>query len=315
MPAVSRSMRLTDRGIYWVLATVLAAAGLIPEFRSLGNLANVATQSAALAVLALGQTFVILCGLIDLSVGQLTGLIVVLVCDVAAGREAMTAPVLLLAIGLGAGSGAITGLLNNRLRIHPLILTFGTMSVLQGIVFTYTDRSVGRAPAAIAWLADGRLLGLPVAPLLVLLLAAGAHVTLTRTRFGMHVHAVGGGRDNARRAGIDTDPVAATVFVISGVGGSIGGLLVAGRLGVGYPHAGAGFELDAIVAVELEPGTSLAGGRGSVAGTVAAVLLLGLTNNVLNLLQISSFIQMLVKGLIVIGAILVNQPGGRRAFA
>src|SRR2546428_30871 len=210
MPAVSRSMRLTDRGIYWVLATVLAAAGLIPEFRSLGNLANVATQSAALAV--------------------------------------------------------------------------------------------------------GRLLGLPVAPLLVLLLAAGAHVTLTRTRFGMHVHAVGGGRDNARRAGIDTDRVAATVFVISGVSASIGGLLVAGRLGVGYPHAGAGFELDAIVAVVLG-GTSLTGGRGSVAGTVAAVLLLGLTNNVLNLLQISSFIQMLVKGLIVIGAILVNQPGGRRAFA
>src|SRR5437660_1521688 len=226
MPVVSRSMRLTDRGIYWVLAAALAAAGLIPEFRSLGNLANVATQSAALAVLAVGQTFVILCGLIDLSVGQLTGLIVVLVCD----------------------------------------------------------------------------------------LAAGAHVTLTRTRFGMHVRAVGGGRDNARRAGIDTDRVAATVFVISGVSAAIGGLLVAGRLGVGYPHAGAGFELDAIVAVVLG-GTSLAGGRGSVAGTVAAVLLLGLTNNVLNLLQISSFIQMLVKGLIVIGAILVNQPGGRRAFA
>src|SRR5437773_10962941 len=110
MPAVSRSMRLTDRGIYWVLATVLAAAGLIPEFRSLGNLANVATQSAALAVLALGQTFVILCGLIDLSVGQLTGLIVVLVCDVAAGQDAMTAPAPLLALGLGAASGAITGL-------------------------------------------------------------------------------------------------------------------------------------------------------------------------------------------------------------
>src|SRR5438046_2173471 len=169
MPVVSRSMRLTDRGIYWVLAAALAAAGLIPEFRSLGNLANVATQSAALAVLAVGH---------------------------------------------GAGSGAVTGLLNNRLRIHPLILTFGTMSVLQGIVFTYTDRSVGRAPAAIAWLADGRLLGLPVAPLLVLVLAAGAHVTLTRTRFGMHVRAVGGGRDNARRAGIDTDRVAATVIVI-----------------------------------------------------------------------------------------------------
>jgi len=314
MPAVSRWTRLTDRGIYWVLATALAAAGLIPEFRSLGNLTNVATQSAALAVLALGQTFVILCGLIDLSIGQLTGLIVVLVCDVAAGRDAMTAPALLLAMGVGAGSGAVTGLLNNRLRIHPLILTFGTMSVFQGIIFTYTDRSVGRVPGPIAWLADGRLLGLPVALLLVLLLAGGARITLTRRRFGIDVRAVGGSRDNARRAGIDTDRVAANVFVISGVSAAIGGLLVAGRLGVGYPHAGAGFELDAIVAVVLG-GTSLAGGRGSVAGTLAAVLLLGLANNVLNLLQISSFIQMLLKGLIVIGAILINQPGRRRAFA
>src|SRR5205814_10612235 len=102
MPAVSRWTRLTDRGIYWVLATALAVAGLIPEFRSLCNLTNVATQSAALAVLGLGQTFVILCGLIDLSIGQLTGLIVVLVCDVAAGRDAMTAPALLLAMGVGA---------------------------------------------------------------------------------------------------------------------------------------------------------------------------------------------------------------------
>src|SRR5207247_10667018 len=106
MPAVSRSMRLTDRGIYWVLATVLAAAGLIPDFRSLGNLANVATQSAALAVLALGQTFVILCGLLDLSVGQLTSLIVVLVCAVAAGRDALTATVRLRALGLGGARGA-----------------------------------------------------------------------------------------------------------------------------------------------------------------------------------------------------------------
>ncbi len=314
MPPARRSARLTERGIYGVLALALGAAGVIPEFRAPDNLANVATQSTALAVLALGQTFVILGGLIDLSIGQLAGLIVVVVCDAGAGRDAMAAPAILLALGLGAGSGLVTGLLNNRLRIHPLILTFGLMSVLQGVIFTYTDRSVGRVPPAIAWLADGRLLGLPVAPLLVLVLAAGAHLTLTRTRFGLHVHAVGGSRDNARRAGIDTERVVASVFVISGLSAAVAGLLLAGRLGVGYPHAGAGFELDAIVAVVLG-GTSLAGGRGSIAGTLAAVLLLGLASNVLNLLQISSFVQMLLKGLIVIGAILVNQPGRRSAFA
>ncbi len=314
MPAVSRPTRLTERGIYWVLVLALGAAGLIPDFRTLDNLANVATQSAALAVLSLGQTFVILCGLIDLSVGQLAGLIVVVVCDVAAGRSAMTAPAILLALGTGAGSGALTGLLATRLRIHPLILTLGMMSALQGVIFTYTDRSVGRVPAPIGWLADGRLLGLPVAPLLVLVLAAGAHLTLTRTPFGLHVHAVGGGRENARRAGIDVDRVAGSVFVISGVSAALAGLLLAGRLGVGYPHAGAGLELDAIVAVVLG-GTSLAGGRGGIAGTLAAVLLLGLANNALNLLQISSFIQMLLKGLIVIGAILVSESRRPRALA
>lgn len=314
MRLVTRAARITDGGIYLVLALALAVAASIPEFRSLQNLANVATQSAALGILAVGQTVVVLCGLIDLSVGQLIGLIVVLTCDVMAGRPSMSGPAVLLALGLGAGTGAVTGLLNNRLRVHPLILTFGMMSVLQGVVFTYTDRSVGRVSPAITWLADGRLLGAPVAPLLVVALAALGHLGLTRTRFGLHVHAVGGNPDHARRAGIDTARVALAAFVISGSTAGIAALLVAGRLGTGYPHAGAGFELDAIVAVVLG-GTSLAGGRGSIPGTLAAVLVLGLTNNVLNLLQISSFIQMLLKGLIVIGAILVNQPSRRSAAA
>jgi predicted amidohydrolase len=116
MLPVARATRLSDRGIYWVLAFGLAVAAFIPEFRSLHNLGNVATQSAALGILAVGQTFVVLCGLIDLSVGQLTGLIVVLTCDLMAGRPAMTAPAVLLALGLGMGAGAVTGLLNNRLR-------------------------------------------------------------------------------------------------------------------------------------------------------------------------------------------------------
>lgn len=314
MGRVARATRLTGGGIYAVLALALGVAAFIPEFRSLHNLGNVATQSAALGILAVGQTFVVLCGLIDLSVGQLTSLIVVLACDVMAGRPSMAGPAVLLALGLGVGTGAVTGLLHNRLRIHSLILTFGMMSVLQGAVFTYTDRSVGRVSPAIAWLADGRLLGVPVAPLLIVALATLGHLALTRTRFGLHVYAVGGNPDNARRAGIDTAGIALAAFVISGFTAGIAGLLVAGRLGTGYPHAGAGFELDAIVAVVLG-GTSLAGGRGSIPGTLAAVLLLGLTNNVLNLLQISSFIQMLLKGLIVIGAILINQPLRRSATA
>jgi len=294
-----------------LLLAVLAAVIGVPDFNTKENLGNVVTQSAALGVLAIGQTFVILCGLIDLSVGQLLGLIVVLSCDLASGRPEWFVAAMALALGLGAACGAVTGLLNNWLRVHPLILTFGLLSVLQGTIFLYTDRSVGQAPPQFAWLANARLGGLPAAALVLLLITATAHLVLTRTAIGRHVYAVGGNEEHARRAGINTPGVKLFVFVMSGLGAGLAAVLVAGRLGTGFPNAGTGYELDAIVAVVLG-GTSLAGGTGNVIGTVAAAFVLGLINNSLNLLQISSFVQILVKGLIVIGAILLNQPAGDR---
>lgn len=306
--------RVAGRGIVWALLGATGGALLIPEFRTVENVANVARQSAALGALAIGQTFVVLCGAIDLSVGQLAGLIVVLTCDLMAGRAVMTLPAVVLALTLGVGVGTLTGILGVCLRVHPLILTFGMLSILQGVIFTYTDRSVGRASPAVAWLADGTLLGVPTAPLVVLALATLAHQVLTRTRFGLHVSAVGGSPENARRAGIETGRITVAVFTISGLSAGIAGLLLAGRLRTGYPHAGTGLELDAIVAVVLG-GTSLAGGRGTIIGTVVAVLLLGVASNALNLLQVSSFLQMLVKGLIVIGAILVSEGQVRGASA
>jgi ribose/xylose/arabinose/galactoside ABC-type transport system permease subunit len=122
--------------------------------------------------------------------------------------------------------------------------------------------------------------------------------------------AVGGSEENARRAGIDADRIKLIAFTLSGLSAGIAGILLAGRLGTGYPNAGVGYELDAIVAVVLG-GTALAGGRGTIAGTIAAVLVLGVTSNLLNLLEVSAFVQMLIKGLIVILAILINQPARR----
>lgn len=286
---------------------VVLAAAYIPEFRSLGNVINVLNQSAALGILAVGQTFVIIAGLLDLSVGMLIGLIVVLTSDLMDGQSSATIPAVLVALALGCAVGALNGFLNNRLRIHPLILTFGMLSVLQGVIFVYTDRSVGRVSPEFSWMANGTVAGVPFSAVLLALVTCFAYLLLNRTRFGQHVFAVGGNEDNARRAGIDTARIKLSTFVISGFSAGLAGILVAGRLGTGYPNAGAGFELDAIVAVVLG-GTSLAGGRGTVFGTVAAVFILGLASNILNLLEISSFVQMLVKGLIVIVAILANQP-------
>jgi ribose/xylose/arabinose/galactoside ABC-type transport system permease subunit len=294
-------------GIYGLLAGVLVAAlAFVPGFAAATNLSNVVTQSAALGLVAIGQTFVIAGGLIDLSVGQLLGLSVVLTCALTEGRSDLLLPVLAAMVAMGIAVGVVHGALVNRFRIEPLILTFGTLSILQGLIFTYTDRSVGQAPSELVWLANGRLLGLPVAGAVLLAFAALAHLLLRRTRFGLRLLAIGGDADSARRAGVDVERIRLLAFVLSGVGATLAGLLIAGRLGTGYPNAGQGFELDAIVAAVLG-GASLAGGRGTIAGTVAAVLLLGVISNILNLLEVSAFVQTFAKGLIVVGAIVATR--------
>ena len=296
-------------GIYWLLLlTVLSAAIYLPNFRSYENLTNILNQSASLAVLSVGQTFVILCGLIDLSVGQLLGLVVVLGCALMAPQSAGTIAALGVSLGLGAAVGAANGLLNNLLRIHPLILTFGTMGIFQGIIFVFTDRSVGTASPIVVWLANGQLGGLPVPAILLAIITAGAYLILQHTRFGRHIYAVGGNEENARRVGVNVQRVKFLAFVMSGLSAGLAGILVAGRIGTGYPNAGIGFELDAIVAVVLG-GTSLAGGVGSVIGSAVAAVALGVASNLFNLLGISVFVQMLVKGVIVIAAVLFNQVG------
>lgn len=296
-----------------LLALVVLSAAAIPAFRTADNLANVVTQAAALGLVAIGQTFVIVGGLIDLSVGQLLGLAVVLICAFMNGHAEQTVPALLLAVGLGGGIGIVNGWLLNLLRIHPLILTFGMLSILQGAIFTYTDQSIGAASPQVTWLANGRVAGVPVALIVLVVVAVAGHLVLTRTRFGQGLRAAGGHAENARRAGVDIPRVRLLAFMLSGLSAGLGAILVAGRLGSGYPNAGQGFELDAIVAVVLG-GTSLAGGRGSVPGTVAAVLLLTAVSNVLNLLEVSSFVQMFAKGLIVVVAVLVGRRPSRRVW-
>ena len=299
-------------GIYGLLAVVVVAALVfVPGFAAATNLANVVTQSAALGLVAIGQTFVIAGGLIDLSAGQLLGLSVVLSCALSEGRSELLLPVLAAMVAMGAAVGVVHGTLVNRFRVEPLILTFGTLSILQGLIFAYTDRSVGQAPAELVWLANGRVLGVPVAGVVLLGVAALAHLLLRHTRFGLRLLATGGDPDSARRAGVDVKRIRLLAFVLSGVGATLAGLLIAGRLGTGYPNAGQGFELDAIVAAVLG-GASLAGGRGTIAGTVAAVLLLGVISNVLNLLEVSAFVQTFAKGVIVVGAIVATRARSGR---
>ncbi|MBS3651725.1 ABC transporter permease [Pseudaminobacter sp. 19-2017] len=295
--------------IYWALVG-LALVGIFaaPQFRTLSNLANILEQSGTLAVLALGQAFVIAGGMIDLSVGQLVGLITVVACMMFEAYPGMGFLVVVACLGLAALVGLVNGELINRLRMSPLILTFGMLSVLQGFIFMLTDRSIGEAAPFIAFLSNGRVGGIPVSLVLVALVAIGTYYALQRSIFGWHLLAMGNSAESARKAGLNLFSLTRIVFLVSGLCAGVAGLLVAGRLGTGFPNAGNGLELDAIVAVVLG-GTPLKGGRVSVLGILGAVLFLGVLNNLLNLLQVPAFTQIVVKGVIVIIAILADRPG------
>lgn len=314
MSLLSRAFSTLPR-IYWaLLILLLTGAALIPEFRSLSNFANILDQSAAAAILALGQAFVIAGGLIDLSVGQLVGLIVVVSCMAFEAYPGLGVPVALGALVLGALVGVLNGALITRLRMPPLILTFGMLSILQGAIFMLTDRSVGQVPGWIGSLGNGRIAGLPVSLIPVAVCALLAWFVLQRSVFGWHLLAMGNSAEGARKAGLDPAALTRWAYLVSGLAAGIAALLVAGRLGTGFPNAGSGFELDAIVAVVLG-GTPLKGGRVSVVGILGAVLFLGVLGNILNLLQVPAFTQMLIKGLIVIAAILADRPGRQAAVA
>jgi ribose/xylose/arabinose/galactoside ABC-type transport system permease subunit len=294
--------------IVWALL-VLAGFGsaTIPQFRTFANIMNVLEQSATLAFLAIGQAFVIAGGLIDLSVGQLVGLTTVVAC---LGFEAYPGWSLLVVAGcllLGGTVGIVNGELVNRLRTPPLIVTLGMLSVLQGFIFMLTDRSVGKTVPGIDFLANGRVLGVPASLFLVLLFGIAAYYVLQRSVFGWHLLAMGNSAPSSRKAGIDIAGLTRTAYAVSGLCAAVAAMVLAGRLGTGFPNAGDGLELDSIVAVVLG-GTPLKGGRVNIVAILCAVLFVGTLNNILNLLQVPAFTQILVKGVVVILAILSDRP-------
>lgn len=302
--------RFRGQGVWLLLGVVAGIAALsAPAFAEWGNLSNVLRQASVLGLLAIGQTFVVAAGMIDLSVGLNAGLVVVLACSMSADGWSMLS-VTLAMLMLAMTVGLLNGLLVTQLGVDSLIATFGMLSILQGTIFTITDRSVGSAGEALKWLADADIHGLPVSAIFLAAVAAIAHLVFARTRFGHHLLAVGGNVDAARRVGIPVVRIRNGCFLMAGLFAGAGGLLLAGRLGTGYPLAGVGLELDSIVAVVLG-GTALAGGRGSVIRSLAGVLVLVIVSNAMNLLGISAFVQTFVKGLIVMLAILANRGSVR----
>jgi ribose/xylose/arabinose/galactoside ABC-type transport system permease subunit len=298
----------------WVALVVTLVVGVVavPNFATAANADAVLRQAAVLGVVALGQTFVVLTGGIDLSVGMLMGLVTVLANGIMNGDPGLMLPVVAVALLCGLVTGVANGLGIVIARVDPLIVTLAMLSVLQGAIFLYTDRTVGSAPVEFRELAYGSLGPVPIPAIILGVLAIAAWLILDRTPFGRYVMALGGDAQSARRAGIPVDRVRLGAYVTCSLLAAVAGLLLAARLGSGFTGAGAGFELSSIVAVVVG-GTALSGGRGGVWGTVAAVLLLTMLATMLNLLGISPFAQRVINGVVIVVAVAVYTSARRES--
>lgn len=305
----SRSIvaRLTDEGlIVWIIASVVVVFSATQSdlFLTSRNAANLFGQLVPLGLVTVGQTFAILAGSIDLSVGATVKLTTLLTAGLIDGHTARVMPVTLLVLGVGASIGAANGLLITRLRVSPFIVTLGTWSVLNGIAFAYSVTPVGSIPSSMVNLAFTTIGPFPLPFLSFAALAIMSGWVLRNTVFGSHVYAVGGDPIVARRGGIEQGPVFMRVMIVCSVFAAMAGIMQATRAGVGTPSAGNGLELASITAVVLG-GISIFGGRGRMRGAVGGAFLLALIGNSLNILGVSSVATRLVRALVILGAVAV----------
>ena len=294
-----------------LVVVVLAMAVLSPVFLSTRNLANVLSQTAAIAVLALAQLLVIVTRGIDLSVGSTIALSAVVGALV---FEAVpSGPLVVLAI---LGTGMVVGVVNGTVYVwgripHPFIVTLATLSVARGLALWLSGGQPRRGmPPIIQTIGGGSIGWLPYSTLLVAGLALVATVLTTRLVWGRWIYAVGGNPEAARRAAVPVNRVLISVYVLSGLAAGIAACITSGRLNAGSPTFGELAELDAIAAVVIG-GASFLGGRGNVANALVGALMIGVIRNGMNLLDVDAFLQPIVIGVVIVVAVELDVVRGR----
>lgn len=306
---LTKETLVEQKSLIALLVLVIVVSVLNPNFFTFGNLMNILRQTSVNAIIAVGMTLVILTAGIDLSVGS----VLALSGAFAASMIALEVPVIVavpVSLLAGAVLGAISGVIIAKGKVQAFIATLVTMTLLRGVTMVYTDGrpiSTGFSDAsdAFAWFGTGYLLGIPVPVWLMVFVFAGAWYLLNHTRFGRYVYALGGNESATRLSGINVDRVKIGVYAICGLLAALAGLIVTSRLSSAQPTAGMGYELDAIAAVVLG-GTSLMGGKGKIMGTLIGALIIGFLNNALNLLDVSSYYQMIAKAVVILLAVLVD---------
>ena len=285
------------------------------------NLINVVVQVAPIGIVALGMMFAIITKGIDLSVGSTVALVAVVSASLAQVQsDTMLLPGLpplpifvsiLVGLLVGAIVGAIVGTLVAYFRIPPFVATLGMMTAARGLANIYTGgRPVSNLADGFNWLGQGAILGIPVPMIIFLLVAVVIWVVLNRTRFGRHTYAIGGNEQAARVSGISIGKVQFMIYTLIGILAGLAGMILAARIGSGQPTLGVMLELDAITAAVIG-GVSFNGGIGVVWGVVVGALIIGVINNGLDLMNVSPFMQMVVKGAIIVIAVIIDERKNR----
>ena len=297
-------------GILAALVVLCLILGIFPGtseyFVTVKNLFNVLRQISTNLLLACGMTMVIILGGIDLSVGSVIALSGVLAAGGVVRYNLPIVPAMLLGILIGVIFGLFNGFVISKTTIPPFIVTLATMNIARGLAGVYT----GGSPVRVVtkewqWIGAGYAFGVPVPVIIMIIVFIISLLIINRTRMGRYIYAVGGNNLAATYSGINVSKVKFFVYTYSGIMAGLAGIILASRMYSGQPTAGEGAEMDAIAAVVVG-GTSMAGGSGKLGGTLIGALIIGILNNGLNLMNVNSFWQTVVKGIVILLAVTID---------
>ena len=319
VPFAQRFERLAPLALLVIAVLIYAGIALgtgQPQYLSFDGVVGVANRSIALGITAVGQTFVILLGSIDISVANLISASAVLASVIMNGNPMMVVPAIAAVVVLGVIVGAANGFVIARLEVNPLIATLGMSLIVQGGLSAFVSNFAGAVPDDFQWFAYGNVGPLPFSLLFYAALILLAWVTLRFTKFGSDIYSVGGNADAARLAGIHTNRIIIRAHIVCSLCASIAGLYLASRLKSGAPWIGKDgvYDLESI-AVTVIGGTILAGGRGGIWGTVAGVLIFSLIDAIFNLTGADAFSKQILRGVIIVAAVAFYAVRSKRIAA
>ncbi|MGL4590111.1 MAG: ABC transporter permease [Mycoplasmatales bacterium] len=309
MRGKSKKIDYSKYGIYFALVVLVIFFSIMnSNFLTTGNVVNLLRQISVNGLISIGMTFVIITGGIDLSVGSVLGLMSSVMALLLVGGMPFTI-VLPIVLVIGALFGMINGLLISKVKLQPFIVTLATMTIFRGVTYVLTNgKPISNLTTSnfFEFIGRGDIAGIPVPVIIFAAAFIGAYIILNKTVYGRNIYAIGGNETAAILSGLNANRIKTSVYVIAGFLSTLAGIILISRLNSAQPNLGVGYELDAIAAVVIG-GTSLSGGRGKISGTLIGILIIGVISNGLNIMGVNAFYQEIIKGLIILGAVLLDR--------